>query len=293
MRRRDGSPADGAPTSGSTKSGVPMSKGLAYKDGIRDARDRCLIAVPHVERPARALPVPTRALGRTENGRAFAELKELYTGPKSCWEAVVTLAERRTLLCDASRNLRSALPVSVRRRALRRSRVLHGAPQPRRQRRLRRGELLRRALRQRCGQPLRPRAVRGAQRSQYLLADGCEQPVQPDAQRPLRRQQRLRLRLEPAMPAHEPARRHGASTARDTPDAKRRSHDILLRGGSPRSRALPHLPGSPLLPDHRSCPCCENPSFSVLYFQLPCWFYLNCAGSLPVQKEAFAPVIMQ
>jgi hypothetical protein len=266
MRRRGGSPADGAPTSGSTKSGVPMSKGLAYKDGIRDARDRRLSAVPHVERPAPALPVPTRDLGRAENEQAFAELKLLCTGPRSCREAVVTLAERRTLLCDASRSLRSALPVSVQRRALRRSRVLHVALRPRRQRQLRRGERLLRALRQRCGRPLRPRAMHGARRSQYLPVDGYERPVQPDAQRPLRRQQRLRLRPEPATPAHEPARRHGASTARDTPDAKRRSHDILLRGDSPRSRVLPHLPGSPLLPDHRSCPCCENPSFSVLFF---------------------------
>jgi hypothetical protein len=26
---------------------------------------------------------------------------------------------------------------------------------------------------------------------------------------------------------------------------------------------------------------------------LRCWFYLNCAGSLPVQQDVFAPVIMQ
>jgi hypothetical protein len=33
--------------------------------------------------------------------------------------------------------------------------------------------------------------------------------------------------------------------------------------------------------------------FQSCFFQLPCWFYLNCAGSLPVQNDVFAPVIMQ
>jgi hypothetical protein len=33
--------------------------------------------------------------------------------------------------------------------------------------------------------------------------------------------------------------------------------------------------------------------FSCSLRLLRCWFYLNCAGSLPVQQDVFAPVIMQ
>jgi hypothetical protein len=33
--------------------------------------------------------------------------------------------------------------------------------------------------------------------------------------------------------------------------------------------------------------------FLILCVWLRCWFYLNCAGSLPVQQDVIAPVIMQ
>ena len=56
------------------------------------------------------------------------------------------------------------------------------------------------------------------------------------------------------------------------------------------SREPPHLPESPLLPDLRSCLCCENPCFLILYFKFRCCFWLSCAGSLPAQNKRLHPL---
>src|SRR4051794_24814262 len=84
----------------------------------------------------------------------------------------------------------------------------------------------------------------------------------PSLQSPLPPRLRPQPRLEPTVPAGEPARQHDDAVAHGTRGAKLRNRDTSLRVGWPMSKVRQRLPASLLPLDHRACPCHVFPCLS-------------------------------